>query len=464
MSALIGHESFLSVKGARLANTEVGRALNVLQQHGALLGSSNLAIPMPAALRAAQLPSNDMMWGEVQAIIPPKNWASIVEDVFGDGSSQPSASAVDVENSLSSDIGPAAASCSSSSNQVSTQEYAHEVFELRKKLSFFFAEMASVSGEMDGNDEIRKHLLSTFISVKPVASPPSLVALLIDALLVRGCSAAGSLLRCLWCRVPSILAATMTPRPTTVAFRETVLGRLMTSRLEKSVDHDENAKETTLNPAASDGAVAVESWRCIHTLLTTNGAVASECLRSYLIDASRCFCQLLSCKSELLLPSDAVVATSSCRFLNQWQTLRLLTSLLGETIFGKLRTLLAESPAILCAVLQFVQSSSTHLRFEAYHCIKVFIAKPNKPPPMRYLMWINRDVLMKFVIAHHQHVVQQFEGDDPRRNPMNAAGGGGGSDVVEEAEERERERDMLQDRLIHLQPLSREETLLLLKE
>ncbi|CUG87494.1 Hypothetical protein, putative [Bodo saltans] len=479
MAALIPSDNFFSVKGARLANAEISKALNVFQNGAHLSSSSSLAaIPVPVALRVAQLTtstSSDVWWEDLKAMIPPKNWVSIVRDVFGNSESLV-VNASDEMHSAPSSSNQAVGSVPTA--VVNTPEYQHEVFELRKKLSFFFAELASATAESDGNDEIRTHLFVTFVSpATPTASSPphdssSLVSLLVDAVLLRGCTAAGSLLRCLWGRVPSILAATMTPRSTTIAFGETVLGRFIASRLDNENDDDGERDEPSKRHQKSfslDGAVAVEVWRCIHVLLTTNGTVASECLRSYLIDVSRSFCQLLI-RKEVTTSSftdGSAAAMASSRFLNQWQTLRVLTSLLGETKFGKLRTLLAESPAIFCAILQFVQSSSTHLRFEAYHCVKVFIAKPNKPPPMRYLMWINRDVLMKFVIAHHQHVVQQFEGDDPRRNPMNAAGGGAGgsgNDVVEEAEERERERDMLQDRLIHLQPLSREESLLLLKE
>lgn len=442
-----------TIVGVQRANAQLSNALAVFQAVGA---SGGLLLSG----------GSEAWWGDVQRVVPASCWPQLIFDSFGPLSPNRRSELNSARLSVDND--------SQGSQEALKDEqvmWAHEIFELRKKISFLFAELSHAS-QIDGGDEIVRHLRATFLAQHRESRNGEtfvVVDLLVDALLVRGCVVAGALLRCLWSRVSPVLAATLAPSSTAIAFGCTVLGRLFHSRKpplsppdsEDSVDGsspDAIAAKAIDNNTA-DGAVAVEAWRCIQVLVTSNGSIASECLRSYMIDFARCVCNLLGEVGPMHPPP--VAAVSSCGFLNQWHALRLLTSLLGETKFGKLRTLLAESPALLCAVMKHMKSASSHLRFEAYHCLKVFIAKPNKSAPIRYLMWLNRDTLMQFINAHHQNIVHQLDGGS---HPMMAAANSGCADVSEDAEARERERDTLTDRLINLQPLSREETLLLLKE
>ncbi|KAH9579838.1 Mo25-like [Trypanosoma melophagium] len=84
-------------------------------------------------------------------------------------------------------------------------------------------------------------------------------------------------------------------------------------------------------------------------------------------------------------------------FVAKLHALELLASILEDSAFLKARRSFAESPALLCALLPLTNSSSTHIRFLTFDALKVFIAKGNKPAPIRYILFINREILAAYV-------------------------------------------------------------------
>jgi hypothetical protein len=123
-------------------------------------------------------------------------------------------------------------------------------------------------------------------------------------------------------------------------------------------------------------------------------------------------------------------------FVARRQALRLLNALLGDPAYGRARLKLAESPALLCAVMHALHDPSHHIQFEAYHCLKVFLAKPNKKPAIRYLLACNRAGLADFL--------NEYSTGDARSD-----------------QQLDEEKSMLLQRLIAVEPLTHEEQVLL---
>jgi hypothetical protein len=123
-------------------------------------------------------------------------------------------------------------------------------------------------------------------------------------------------------------------------------------------------------------------------------------------------------------------------FVARRQALRMLNQLLGDPLYGRARLKLAESPALLCAVMTALRDPSHHIQFEAYHCLKVFLAKPNKKPAIRYIFACNNEGLADFL--------NEYSTGDARSDGQLAD-----------------ERRLLLQRLVAVEPLTHEEEVLL---
>ena len=126
----------------------------------------------------------------------------------------------------------------------------------------------------------------------------------------------------------------------------------------------------------------------------------------------------------------------STNFIAKRHALRLLNAILGDPSYARARLKLAESPALLCAVMRSLHDASHHIQFEAYHCLKVFLAKPNKPAAIRYLISCNREGLADFL--------NEYSTGDPRTDSA-----------------MEDEKALLLQRLINVEPVTHEEQVLL---
>ncbi|SCU71887.1 Mo25-like, putative [Trypanosoma equiperdum] len=128
-------------------------------------------------------------------------------------------------------------------------------------------------------------------------------------------------------------------------------------------------------------ALCTETWRSLSTALCTNKALSAPLLLCYFNEFVGMF---LGC-----LEGDNFVA--------KLHALELIDAILEDAAFLKARPKLAESPALLCALLPLTNSRSQHIRFLTFDAIKVFIAKGNKPAPIRYILYINRETLARYV-------------------------------------------------------------------
>ncbi|KAF8286151.1 putative Mo25-like [Trypanosoma cruzi] len=127
--------------------------------------------------------------------------------------------------------------------------------------------------------------------------------------------------------------------------------------------------------------LCTETWRSLTTALYTNKGLSASLL--LYISMSLWQCWWGACWAETLSPN-----------YTHWSCLPLLLRIL---CFLRARRKFAESPALLCALLPLTNSSSAHIRFLTFETLKVFIAKGNKPAPIRHILCINRDMLARYV-------------------------------------------------------------------
>ena len=164
--------------------------------------------------------------------------------------------------------------------------------------------------------------------------------------------------------------------------------------------------------------VCSEAWSSLHALLFGATKKASSFILNHFVLSVGLF---ISC-------------IRSPNYVTRRQMLKLLVALVTDKRFSRARQRLLASPALLCSLLDALNDPSHHIRYEAHHCVKVFIANPAPCLPIRYLLLINRDAL-----AMH---VSRYTSGDPDADKQLAL-----------------ERDVLLTQLCSLPPLSREDEL-----
>ncbi|EAN98392.1 hypothetical protein C3747_41g234 [Trypanosoma cruzi] len=127
--------------------------------------------------------------------------------------------------------------------------------------------------------------------------------------------------------------------------------------------------------------LCTETWRSLTTALYTNKGLSASLLLYY-------FNEFVAMLVGCLLGRN---------FVAKLHALELLASVVEDPVFLRARRKFAESPALLCALLPLTNSSSAHIRFLTFETLKVFIAKGNKPAPIRHILCINRDMLARYV-------------------------------------------------------------------
>ncbi|ESL06128.1 hypothetical protein TRSC58_06203 [Trypanosoma rangeli SC58] len=180
-------------------------------------------------------------------------------------------------------------------------------------------------------------------------------------------------------RVPSFLEIILSP---TELLSDTTEEKVSAQPHPKHDRFQETCIGILCRSAASYTTVfCTETWRSLTTALYTNKGLSASLLLHY-------FNEFVALLTDCLMGRN---------FVAKLHALELLAAVLEDSAFLKARRKFAESPALLCALLPLTNSSSAHTRFLAFDTLKVFIAKGNKPAPIRYILCVNRDMLARYV-------------------------------------------------------------------
>ena len=197
-----------------------------------------------------------------------------------------------------------------------------------------------------------------------------------------------------------------------------------------------------------------------HTTSTSQLAENSGCLGTFFIRAKEMASAFVLTYFEMyvmdLQSALRVGGDGGGEYVSSRLCLKLLSFVLGDGGFGKARTRLADCPALLAAVLGVVGEVrlSAHpasprggavtgdalLMYDAYHVLKVFIAKPKKNLPVRYILSTNRDAVIHFINTYHV-CCPQLEGGKGREEGY------------------EEEHNLLVGRVMTIDPLTSDELL-----
>ncbi|KAG8348463.1 hypothetical protein TRVL_00712 [Trypanosoma vivax] len=166
--------------------------------------------------------------------------------------------------------------------------------------------------------------------------------------------------------------------------------------------------------------LCTQTWRSLTVAIETNKSLSASLLIHFFDDFVSVFLNALRGNN----------------FVAKLHALELLAAILEDPSYLRARAKFAESPALLCALILLTNTPSQHIRFLTFDSLKVFIAKGNKPAPIRYILYINREMLARYV--------KDFITEEAFINQLLSV-----------------EKQKLLHSLISLQPLTHEEELLL---
>lgn len=92
----------------------------------------------------------------------------------------------------------------------------------------------------------------------------------------------------------------------------------------------------------------------------------------------------------------------SPNYVTRRQSLRLLGELLLDRSNVKVMVQYVADPANLVLMMNLLKDPSRSIQFEAFHVFKVFVANPNKTPPIVEILANNRDKLLKYLSDFHE--------------------------------------------------------------
>ncbi|KEG13493.1 hypothetical protein DQ04_00971030 [Trypanosoma grayi] len=279
--------------------------------------------------------------------------------------------------------------------------------EVRKKIAFVFSDLVSkghgdvladalLYGTLQTTTCGEAHVsLIDFGDASPDDGAPTAVLSEARELIGRLASAHGTVERCVpaadvfrtFTRVPALLEIIMLPTPlennganSKAPFQQ----QQQQQEQERPKQHHfhESCVGILCRSVASDTTVlCTETWRSLTTTLYTNKGLSASLLLHFFTE----FVVML------------VGCLQGANFVAKLHALEFLAALLEDSAFLKARRKFAESPALLCALIPLTNSPSAHIRFLTFDTLKVFIAKGNKPAPIRYILYINREMLARYV-------------------------------------------------------------------
>lgn len=178
--------------------------------------------------------------------------------------------------------------------------------------------------------------------------------------------------------------------------------------------------------SAANAVVCSDAWTVLRALLMADSAAPAAC-------------SFVTVHAEPFLTGIIAVLRSS-NYIAVRQTLHCLSSLVAQPQYSKARSKFLDSPALLWAIMVCAAGDPSHnIRYEAYHVIKVFLAKPTKVLPVRHLIFSNRENFSRYLTTF-------ATGDESMDAQIND------------------ERPVLLKRVLAVQPLTREELVLLTGE
>lgn len=101
---------------------------------------------------------------------------------------------------------------------------------------------------------------------------------------------------------------------------------------------------------------------------------------------------------------------ASSNYVVRRESLKLLSELLLDRTNFNIMTKYISDPEHLKLIMNALKDRSKHIQFEAFHVFKVFVANPNKPGPIRQIIYMNKDRLSKFLETFHEE--REQEGDE----------------------------------------------------
>ncbi|CAH8465134.1 unnamed protein product [Schistosoma rodhaini] len=87
----------------------------------------------------------------------------------------------------------------------------------------------------------------------------------------------------------------------------------------------------------------------------------------------------------------------SDNYVTKRQALKLLGELLLDRHNISIMTKYIADPENLKVIMNMLKSKEKQIAFEAFHCFKVFVANPNKPPAVHMILFRNQEKLLSFL-------------------------------------------------------------------
>ncbi|CDZ96243.1 Conserved protein Mo25 [Phaffia rhodozyma] len=91
----------------------------------------------------------------------------------------------------------------------------------------------------------------------------------------------------------------------------------------------------------------------------------------------------------------------SSNYVTKRQSIKLLGEILLDRANYKVMTRYIANEANLKMMMILLRDKSKNIQFEAFHVFKVFVANPNKPPPIVLILQRNKDKLLSFLKNFH---------------------------------------------------------------
>jgi len=92
---------------------------------------------------------------------------------------------------------------------------------------------------------------------------------------------------------------------------------------------------------------------------------------------------------------------NSPNYVTRRQSLKLLGELLLDRANFNIMTKYISDQQNLKLMMTLLRDKSRNIQFEAFHVFKVFVANPNKPPPILSILSKNKDKLVAFLSNFH---------------------------------------------------------------
>lgn len=90
-------------------------------------------------------------------------------------------------------------------------------------------------------------------------------------------------------------------------------------------------------------------------------------------------------------------------YVTKRQSLRLLGELLLDRANFNVMTKFIGKEENLKLMMKLLVDKSKNIQFEAFHVFKVFVANPNKTQPIKDILKLNKENLIKFLSTFHNN-------------------------------------------------------------